>query len=290
MNRRIGMWIAIICILVVGVSVTKMTSDFVSSNGVEAAAIANVMDTSIPITSGMGAVESMMRGIEETIPEMAAEEATVTDSGMTDVVDQDAGEAAPAAAMEEFEVYDSEIMETEAVLFDSAVNEAADFSTVAEEEMMAAPKAPKSPLDPLIEEEGPHMEEKYVQENIDSDYFLDRFSLAETSALTFWDMANPEHAGAYYSAAEQEHVLWEHELNLVYSTIRDRLNGDEADQLNASEMEWIKERDMYANKSMSAAKNKAMQSTDYLQALTQMTKDRCYWLVEEYREVLDLKE
>lgn len=278
MNRRIGMWIAIICILVVGVSVTKMTNDFVSSNGVEAAAIANVMDPSVSLTSGMGAVESMMKHIEETIPEMAVKETVSAASGSSEPAELAEDEMAPVEA---------------AAPAEDAAPAALAMAENAEVEVYASDMeeaAPKSPLDPAVEEEGPYMEEKRVQEEMGSEYFLQRFSMAETSSSTFWDMAAPEHVGAYYTAAEQEHVLWDHELNLVYSTIRDRLTGEEADQLTASEMEWIKERDMYANKSMSAAKNKAMQSTDYLQALTQMTKDRCYWLVEEYREVLDLKE
>ena len=44
MKKRFGMWMGILLILIIGVSVTKITRDFVVSQGVEASSILNVAD------------------------------------------------------------------------------------------------------------------------------------------------------------------------------------------------------------------------------------------------------
>jgi len=294
MNRRFGMWIALICILVVGVSVTKMTSDFVSSNGVEAAAIVNVMDSSVSLTSGLSVVKEVFDEepaavTEETAAFDEVEEAVAEETApeTDDTIHQAMAVAEAAPASEDlvmFEAFDPEQSEEE--MFEDGAAEMGGLS----EAPMAGAGSVKSPLDPEPESEGPYVEDKYGKNELSSEYFYDRFAAAEAGSLALWDMVTPDHAGAYYNAAEQEHVLWDHELNHIYSTILERLTDTEAEQLRALELEWMKERDLYANKTMSASKNKAMQSSDYLQALTLMTKERCYWLVEEYGTVLDSKE
>lgn len=302
MGRRFGMWMAIICILVVGVSVTKMTKDFVSSNGVEAAAISSVMDISTPLTSGMSAVESAMEGFSSRA---AGTEGGAGDTGSAVAgaagTSSDAEAAADGTAKEaaDPEMARLALARTEAPEAEAAPEEdAAKAETAPEayesgadrsEEAMTS-GAVKSPLDPAVEPEGPFAEEKRAQEESDSETFLERFALAEASSEALWDKVSLDNAGASYTAAEQEHLLWDHELNLVYSTIRSGLSEDEAEELKALELEWMKERDLYANKSMSPGKSKSLQSSDYLRALTEKTRERCYWLVDEYKEVLDSKE
>ena len=55
------------------------------------------------------------------------------------------------------------------------------------------------------------------------------------------------------------------------------------------EVEWIKERDLYAEKASakSSMKNAQNQNPDYVRALAEKTKERCYWLVSEYEDVLN---
>lgn len=286
MGRRFGMWTAMISVLVVGVFLTKMTNDFVSSNGVEAAAITNVMDTSIPFTSGMGAVESAVESISNRAAVMPAEAHEPAAVSETLVLEETVHET--ILAVEEDMMPDVLPAAEEALI-------AEEFEKTENEDGGVDPEGPmieavKSPLDPVVEEEGPFSEESYLNTVMDASYFLERFSTAEASTAALWDMVSPEHSGAYYSAAEQEHVLWEHELNLVFSTVRDSLADDEIEKLNSLESEWMKEREQYANKSLSAVKNKAVQSAEYLQALTLMTKERCYWLIDVYGELLNSKE
>ncbi|MBQ5805677.1 MAG: DUF1311 domain-containing protein, partial [Lachnospiraceae bacterium] len=84
-------------------------------------------------------------------------------------------------------------------------------------------------------------------------------------------------------------ALWDYELNYVYQMIRERLEQEEMEALKVMEVEWIKERDLYAEKASakSSMKNAQNQNPDYVRALAEKTKERCYWLVSEYEDVLN---
>lgn len=255
MKRRFGMWMTIVCILVVGVSVTKTTREFVSSNGVEAAAITSVMDATVPLMSGT--TEKM----EETVPEAAVPEASEDLSAEAEYGMEDAGEDTSSMSR--------------------AIPEAAAEKAVEE--------TVKSPLDPVVETDGLYLdviEEEFVYY---ADDFRERFETAETTAKGFRDNALFDNSNAAQTAAEQEYVLWDYELNLIYSTIRERMSQKEADELKALELEWMKDRDMYANKAVAGNSGVTAKSPDYLKKMTERTRERCYWLLEQYETVLNRK-
>lgn len=272
MKRRLIMWIVIVCILVVGVSVTRITEDFVVSNGVEASSILTAMDGPGNEAAALYAGEALAggaTGINRTMTEaMAGEEGISAQSVM------DNGgklEANSSQGMESLEAAVGDVEQMEMVEVEESVSE-----TV------------KSPLDPNVEPGDTTEVEIYEEANRAED-FIERFETVETNSEKLWSNLTSDNAVAYYAAAEQERVLWDYELNLVYGAIRGKLSEDEAEELKHLELEWMKERDQYAEKMAlkSPVMNAQNQNPVYTRALAEKTKERCYWLVEEYGDVLD---
>lgn len=280
MKRRFGMWMTIVCILVVGVSVTKTTREFVSSNGVEAAAITSVLDTSASMMSA--ATEKKAAAVPEKSAlgqgaDIAAASLSLTSS---DAVAYDQGSDAEGV---------SEIMaEVEYEAADAGENVSSMARAVPDAmEDMAVAETVKSPLDPVVETEGPYLDVIEDEITYYADDFRERFKTAESTADGFWNNAVFDNSNATQTAAEQEYVLWDYELNLIYSTIRERMSQNEADALKALELEWMKERDIYANKASVGNNSVSVKGPDYLKKMTERTKERCYWLLEQYENVLN---
>lgn len=322
MKRRFMMWMTIVCILVVGVSVTRMTHDFVVSQGVETAAIVNVMDAgNMAVSAGASLKEALPEANEknEAVPGPGGEKTSVTtetkdlpaqaEAGMGgpgETVDSYAVamaaetdmelEAVPEAAAEEAvsetsgeglvspENTDSEAMAD----MDSTMTEHSDsLSASAIEE--AIQETVKSPLNPVVETAAPLQEAAIIETLYTAEEFYRRFETVETDVTGLWENVTADNSVAYYAAAEQERVLWDYELNKVYGAIRSKMSEKEAEELKILELEWMKERDLYAEKVAvkSPKKNAQNQNPEYTKALAKKTKERCYWLVSEYEEVLN---
>lgn len=254
MKRRLIMWIVMVCILVVGVSVTRITEDFVVSNGVEASSILTAMDGPGNEAAAFYAGEALAGGTAEI-------NRTMTEAMATESLEDAVAEEAAVGDVEQMEMAEAEESVRETV---------------------------KSPLDPNVES-GDTTEVEIYEEANRAEYFIERFETVKTNSEKLWSNLTSDNAVAYYAAAEQERVLWDYELNLVYGAIRGKLSEDEAEELKHLELEWMKERDQYAEKMAlkSPVMNAQNQNPVYTRALAEKTKERCYWLVEEYGDVLD---
>lgn len=149
--------------------------------------------------------------------------------------------------------------------------------------------AVKSPLDPVIETMTELTEAEEIVPVLTVSDFFKRFETTENSSVKLWENVSAENAAAYHAAAEQERVLWDYELNLIYSEIRNRISDKEAEELKRMEIDWLKERDLYAERAAAKAPVKIAQNQNlsYTRALTEKTKERCYWLASEYEDVLN---
>ncbi len=334
MKRRFGMWIGILLVLIVGVSVTQMTKDFVVSKGVAASSILNVMDMdqkkidAAPAGGALveaaaeteAAAQMEVFQAEERKADAPAEAAPVMAPAMAD------GEAVPemAAALEETAA------EAASPVAGMTGGPGAEYGASSNAEgKIASPIGPdgaaaypgaqmdgeteqgpaekmigqktkitanqtiqetvKSPLDPVVDTTENVAEVEMEEAAMTAEDFFSRFEAAEASALKFWENVTADNPVAYYAAAEQERVLWDYELNLVYGTIRERMDEKKAEELKVSELNWLKERDQYAEKmaSKSPMLNAQKQDPAYTRVLAEKTKERCYWLVAEYEDVLN---
>ena len=253
MKRRFMMWMTIICILVVGGSITRVTRDFIVSQGLESADDVSVASTEHIEAARFVPIEE---SVAETFPEAFAE-------------------AEPIAA-------------AETVIEEYPQESIVKISPIDVANNQAIQETVKSPLDPVAVK-NPVIEAKEEQVFYQAKDFFERFAQAEQSALQVWENVSLDNRSAYLAAAEQERILWDHELSQLSQVICERLSKEEIEELKIQEMEWIKERDLYAEKAVvkSSMKNAQNQNPDYTRALTQKTKERCYWLVSEFEDVLN---
>lgn len=259
MKRRLVMWIVIVCILIVGVSVTRITEDFVVSNGVEASSILIGVEEQEAASSYTG--EALARGVAGGTRGVVTEDTKLEDTPKE-------GEGAVPSLVED----------------EVAVNAA---STVEKAEE-AKEETVKSPLDPKVDSDST-TEPGGSEDGYRSEDFVKRFENVEISSEKLWSNLSTENSVAYYAAAEQERVLWDYELNLIYGKIRKKLSEEEAEELKYLELDWMKERDQYAEKAAvkSPIMNAQNQNPVYTRALAEKTRERCYWLLDEYGDVLD---
>lgn len=285
MRRKIGMWMAVICILVVGISVTRMTNNFVTSKQAEMAADSDMrnMETSAETAafSAMAAGQAETGMPDEAVPQ-ETEAAGAEEAPRAAALSLGAAETKTEEQTDEAEEVPEAASEQQA-----ADGSAQVFSNAASGESLK--ETVKSPLDPVVSEEDAGKAEEDLTASYGTDDFLRRFENAEVCSEKVWENVTADNTGAGSAAAEQERALWDYELNLVYRTIRSRLSEEKAEELKILELEWLKERDRYADRQ--AGKSAVINgvSADYTKALTVKTKERCYWLVSEYEEVLNEK-
>ena len=267
MKRQLGVWITIICILVVGVSVTKMTRRFVTSGTLEtfAAETTVVFEPSAMARTATGAAGAPETGTEG--PRGRQSEA----------------ELFSAAAETAAEAKVSETPEEEMAAEDMAViTEAAEVTP--EQEALTS-ETVKSPLDPgPAPAFSPAMAEAADGGALNpSENFRERLDSTAEQIERSKEAAN----SSAQAAAEYEWTLWDNELNTIYSAIRRNMDEAEKEALKQEELEWIRTRDAAAERAAGKNNVQTNRNTAYILELSEMTKERCYELVDTYASVLD---
>lgn len=262
MKRQLGVWITIICILVVGVSVTKMTRRFVTSGTLEtfAAETTVVFEPSAMARTATGA---------------AGAESPRSRQAETELFSAAAETAAEAKV--------SEAPETEDTAADMAV--ITEASEVTPEQEALTSETVKSPLDPgPAPAFSPAMAEAADGGALNpSENFRERLDSTAEQIERSKEAAN----SSAQAAAEYEWTLWDNELNTIYSAIRRNMDEAEKEALKQEELEWIRTRDAAAERAAGKNNVQTNRNTAYILELSEMTKERCYELVDTYASVLD---
>lgn len=299
MNRQKGVWITIICILVIGVSVTKLTSNFVASGTLETieAETATAGDTVQALTE---MASSVMEG------NRAAGGAGRSGAGSS--ADGETG----GSAKEEVQKFSEAGIQPQAVMESAAEDEvqmdAGEEETAAGPEMAGAPQAfaampetaaetaaasdtVKSPLEPAAGpgyyQAAPESAGVADEAGYTADEYRKRLDQTAAQIAQYRELPNDSSANFAYIASEYEWDLWDNELNTLYGILRARMTQEEAETLKQEELEWLKERDMAADRAAAKTNVQNSRSTVYLEAAARKTKERCYELIENYPEVLE---
>lgn len=77
---------------------------------------------------------------------------------------------------------------------------------------------------------------------------------------------------------------WDNALNEIYNVIMGQLSADEAEKLKQEQRQWIKNRDDAAKEASREFEGGTMESLEYISTQAQLTKERCYELVNNYME------
>lgn len=282
MSGQNGARAAIIGILVIGFSVTRMTRDFVSEGGRPAAG-GMPPPVSESVTAEAYAEEAVPEAISYKIEteDMGAEPPALSGSadaedisgrdgartsGMSEDIGTGYGEAQGAAGM----------ISEENIPEDSTEAEKAKAQTV------------KSPLE-TAEASGEALKEQVFYESISADELSERLSQASEQAARYRERAETsgsDRSVTLYLSAEYEKDLWNHELELICSCIRARLPGEDSEKLRQEEMEWLRQRDLAADRAAAERKNQSAMETTWAETAAGMTKERCYSLLTDYGELL----
>lgn len=324
MTRRNGMWITIICILVVGVSVTRMTRRLVSSAGADTAAITSVSENfaaaqqAAPMEAPQAAasMKKQLTGQATTKEEPRQQKLSEAESSadLREALTEQAPFAAGGTAYASEDLTEEGISAAESyalsgralteVYEETAADSASEVSdldggttggTQKTEVSIAeaadeVPETVKSPLEPAAETNSPGASFRIAEERAVSytaDDLCERLSQTEEKAKQCRDGMVESNSVSVYAAAEQERILWDRELNIIYNAIRGSMTEAEAEELKYSELEWLKERDLAADKATAKSTLPQNQNPDAVRVLAEKTRERCYELVSDYEEVLE---
>lgn len=143
----------------------------------------------------------------------------------------------------------------------------------------------KSPLEPdstasenageaklVIEYTRSDLEERLEAVRIEAEKYQDDQTMSQTSR---------------YATAEYVRNLWDRELNLIYSSIHKEMDESAAEALRREEVEWIRKRDLEADKASAKSNSTPSQSIEYVRTSASVTMDRCYELLENYGDYLE---
>lgn len=83
-------------------------------------------------------------------------------------------------------------------------------------------------------------------------------------------------------SAEKDNSIKDDSLNEIYSVIKNKLHYDEMKRLEKEELEWINYKANNAKKCVDEFKGGTAESLIYTSRLAELTKERCYYLVNEF--------
>lgn len=76
--------------------------------------------------------------------------------------------------------------------------------------------------------------------------------------------------------------IWDGLLNEIYGVLKQQIPSEEMDQLRKEQREWIKYRDTTAKEASLKYEGGTMEQLEYVAVVNNLTKERCFELVEQY--------
>ena len=271
--RYIKMWAVILCILAVGIFTTRMTRQFVGAEGEAEMAALALGEQALSAS----AYSEQMQPEEAAEPEAEKDRAVFeADVGTADAENADSGavnaeNAEPGAA-------DTEKSDTEA----SGQAETGDQVLSAYKETVKSPLEP----DPGVEGKQAMFSDNSTESQLYGFEELENgLSEAEKQAEQGKNKESETNPDLLYAMSERERLIWDRELSKIAGSITGRMTPEEADDFQNQELEWLKERERAG--AQAAEERKASgHSQGVSGTIARMTRERCYYLLEEYEELL----
>lgn len=88
------------------------------------------------------------------------------------------------------------------------------------------------------------------------------------------------------SAAEQEHELWEQEMQRILSILDEKLPDSEKEELIRGQKLWMRSRESAALEASGKQRGSSLEEVEYILSYSESTRSRTYELAEEYAVVL----
>ncbi|MED4454500.1 lysozyme inhibitor LprI family protein [Metabacillus fastidiosus] len=140
----------------------------------------------------------------------------------------------------------------------------------------------KAGLQNKTKEETVQPEEKKTESTSKKDEYLQKLAKVESS---FGDLDPLYESGTTYDFKEAEgevYKRWDALLNDIYGELKKQLPASEMNKLRNEQRQWIKDRDKQADEVLKSYEGGSFGGVHYLSTLGQMTRERCYQLVNNY--------
>lgn len=85
-------------------------------------------------------------------------------------------------------------------------------------------------------------------------------------------------------AASEAYQKWDKALNEIYGELKKQLSPKDMEALRNKQRKWITYRDAKAKKESEGEKGGTLEGLVYVMTLGEVTRDRCYELVEKYMD------
>ena len=285
MSGQNGAKAAIIGILVIGFSVTRMTRNFVSEEGRLATG------GMPPPVSESSPAEAYA---EEAVPEVLSYgEAEGNRAVGLSAFSEGAGAGGFSGPDEAREAQPSDFSgEAPADVQEIAIIVSEESASEDRAEVKKAKsETVKSPLETAASGAVPG--EQTFYESISIEELRERLSQASEQAARYRERTGetaPDRNVSLHLSAEYEKELWNHELDLICSCIRARPPGAVSEKLRQEELEWLRQRDLAADRAAAEKKSQSAMETAWAEAAAGMTKERCYSLLTDYEELFSSTE
>lgn len=254
MNKSIGIWGVIICIFVIGISVTTATKNYVDNQ-----ALAE-LQTENSIEAAIEQPESMV--------ESASENTISSYKANTDIRPR-SGRVSPQAEA-------AALAEGEPAADVSVKGESGDQAKTEASIVEISPLQSAQTMNLTDESEPDDFKAYYEKRLTELDAQIQKMRAEETDSTTY----------SMKSAAVNEYKLWDNELNAIYAVVLEQLDEEQGKALVLEEREWIKKRDEAAMENAKKYSGGTMEGIEYTASLAATTRARAYELVNEYLPLL----
>lgn len=112
--------------------------------------------------------------------------------------------------------------------------------------------------------------------------YLEQLNAIENSLGDLNNQYNNGTQAEMHKAKSEILRKWDDALNEIYGELKKQLSTDEMNSLKEEQRNWIKQRDQKAKEDSSVFTGGTMEPTIYASTLAQLTKERCYELVQKY--------
>ncbi|WP_053075144.1 lysozyme inhibitor LprI family protein [Ornithinibacillus californiensis] len=141
----------------------------------------------------------------------------------------------------------------------------------------------EEPIDetPVLNEKEEETTEEHNPNVVTKEDLLQQLDEVEESLALQRELINTGTQADMDEAIAVMHQKWDEALNEVYAVLQEQLSSEEMEDLREEQREWIKLRDKEAEREAEENRGGTVESFAYTAVLMEMTKERCYELVEE---------
>ncbi len=123
-----------------------------------------------------------------------------------------------------------------------------------------------------------------VEEKTEKEQYITRLDSIKTYYEDLWNDSGSLDMSSMKELKNQEYTKWDDELNTIYQLIKKKLTEEEFVVLRDEERQWITARDEKAEEAASRYAGGTLEGLEYMAAMTDVTRERTYELVEIYFE------